>query len=237
MTAVLSCSGLYLGRRPALQALPLLRRKRGATIRRASAPLRGNLEDLDDFDHFDDPSHFTDAQLPPDQGPQSTLEAQRAAREAGTPDAVMAREQNLDFHAVSHADRAAAHQHTFPELIHGQPGELATQHGMSQEQRQLMEAHMAGREGREEGRSTPAGHQERPAVEGPGDLGAPQAASPASASPASGSKVAEPEAGRPTSAAGREGGGTADASASAQVPPTAHGMEPQQNKSPPVDAA
>lgn len=118
---------------------------------------------------------------------------------------MMAREQDLDFHAVSHADRAAAHQHTFPgrrlgqeaplplaqircnhggeglslpasthcmligcapsfshmaapppslghqqELIHGQPGELAQQHGMSEEQRQLMQAHMSGLAGPQE---------------------------------------------------------------------------------------
>ena len=39
---------------------------------------------------------------------------QAAMREAGTPEQVMRRQQDLDLHAVSHIDRAEAHQHTFP---------------------------------------------------------------------------------------------------------------------------
>lgn len=40
--------------------------------------------------------------------------SQRDAREKGTPERMFAREEDLDMRAVSHAERAAAHQHTFP---------------------------------------------------------------------------------------------------------------------------
>ena len=50
---------------------------------------------------------------------------------------------------------------------------------------------------------------------------------------APGRPLQEPDAGRATS--GREGGGTVDAGAAQQAPPTAGGMKPCQNRSPPIE--
>lgn len=66
------------------------------------------------------PSPTVPARLPLPVPPCSS---QREAREAGTPEHVFAREEELDVRAVSHAERAAAHQHTFPaRLLRGWAG-------------------------------------------------------------------------------------------------------------------
>ncbi|PRW21007.1 voltage-gated ion channel superfamily [Chlorella sorokiniana] len=160
--------------------------------------------------------------------PPSSPESQNEARESGTPDHVFAREEELDVRAVSHAERAAAHQHTFPELVHGQPGEEAVQHGMSEEQRQLMEGHLHPGAG-PSGSQAPKPHV---AAEDARAWGAPDTSG---SQPSSGRPIQEPDASQPTSAAAREGGGTADASKAQQAPPIPSGMKPRQNRSPPVD--
>lgn len=59
---------------------------------------------------------------------------------------------------------------------------------------------------------------------------------PAQGGPAGG-PLPDPDVASPTSAAGREGGGSLEAGAAQQTPPTGGAQAPRQNRSPPVDEA